>query len=396
MQHFVREQFSTLMSRLNEPRKFIQVLAGPRQVGKTTIVKQVSQKLSAPIHYASADLPGIQDNIWIEQQWQIARANLSDNPMGSILILDEIQKIPNWSEVVKKCWDSDSFHDLNVKVVLLGSAPLLLNKGLTESLAGRFELIKVTHWTFAEMQAAFDWSFEQYLVYGGYPGSASLIKDEKRWQDYILNTLIETTISRDILLMTRVDKPALLRRLFDLGCHYSGQILSYQKMLGQLDDAGNVTTLAHYLTLLASAGMVTGLEKFSGSVVRQRSSSPKLQVFNSGLITAQLDLTMQQIKNSLALRGRITESCIGAHFLNQSLKHNFKVYYWRERQHEVDFVIKKSSKIYAFEVKSGIKSATTSGMRAFQNKFNPDKIYLIGSDGIKIEKFLLSEVVDWL
>jgi len=160
---------------------------------------------------------------------------------------------------------------------IFGPAPLLIARGLTESMAGRFEITRLGHWRFAEMQQAFDFTLEQFIFYGGYPGAAPLVHDEARWAAYVSDALIETTISKDVLLMAPVQKPALLRRVFDLACAYSGQILSYQKMLGQLDDAGNTTTLAHYLDLLKGAGMVGGLPKYMGQVLRQRASSPKLQ-----------------------------------------------------------------------------------------------------------------------
>jgi predicted AAA+ superfamily ATPase len=264
------------------------LLLGPRQTGKTTIARQIAEAVSLPVHFATADEPTLRDRNWIIQQWEIARFKIieKDKKKGTLLILDEVQKVALWSEVVKRLWDEDSASGLSLKVVLLGSSPLLVQKGLTESLAGRFEVIPVTHWSYPEMHEAFGWSLEQYIFFGGYPGSASLIEEPERWARYIIDSLIETTLSRDILLLTRVDKPALLRRLYQLGCDYSGQILSYQKMLGQLHEAGNTTTLAHYLNLLEGAGLVAGLPKFSGKQVRQRASSPKLQVMNTALMTA--------------------------------------------------------------------------------------------------------------
>ena len=270
-----------LLKRLKEKRRFVQVLVGPRQVGKTTVVRQVMKASGIPFHYASADEPTILDRTWLEQQWDIARLMAKDKKTGALLVLDEIQKVAHWSSVVKLLWDADTHSDTPLKVVLLGSSPLLIQSGLTESLAGRFEVIAVQHWSFIEMREAFGWNLEQYIFYGAYPGAAELINDPERWRRYILDSLIETTISRDILLLTRVDKPALLRRLFQLGCAYSGQILSYQKMIGQLTDAGNTTTLAHYLELLKGAGMLAGLSKYAYGQVRQRGSSPKLQVLNT-------------------------------------------------------------------------------------------------------------------
>lgn len=224
-----RPMYHALLSRLQERRRFLQVLAGPRQGGKTTVARQVLDAIKVPSHYASADEPTLQSRTWIEQQWEVGRLLIREakGTGGALLVLDEIQKIPGWSEAVKRLWDADSAKRVPLKVVLLGSAPLLMQRGLTESLAGRFEIIPVPHWAYPEMQQAFGWSLDQFLYFGGYPGAAELIADHQRWARYILDSLIETTISRDVLLMTRVDKPALLRQLFQLGCHYSGQVLSY-------------------------------------------------------------------------------------------------------------------------------------------------------------------------
>jgi len=284
--NFRRPVLTHIIRRLEEPRRFLQVLAGPRQVGKTTLVRQAMETLGKRSSYATADAPTPGDTVWLDQQWENARRQCGE--CGTwLLALDEIQKIPHWSENVKRLWDEDTTTGLDLHVVILGSSPLLVQKGLTESLAGRFELIHVGHWRWEEMREAFGWTIDQYIYFGGYPGAAPLIDDEPRWRRYLLDSLIETTLSRDILLMARVDKPALLRQVFRLGCEYSGQILSYQKMVGQLQDAGNTTTLAHYLDLLAGAGMVCGLPKYAGEEVRQRASSPKLQVLNQGLKSAQ-------------------------------------------------------------------------------------------------------------
>ena len=239
---FKRQVFHQLLHRVSEPRRFLQVLAGPRQTGKTTAARQVAASVDIPTHYASADEPVLKGGAWIEQQWETARMRCRSEGQSALLILDEIQKVPGWPESVKRLWDEDTGAKGDLHVVLLGSSPLLMQQGLTESLAGRFEILRATHWSFGEMHEAFGWSHEQYAYFGGYPGSAGLIDDQDRWTRYVLDSLVETSISRDILLMTRVDKPALLRRLFELGCVYSGRVLSYQKMIGQLQDVGNTTT----------------------------------------------------------------------------------------------------------------------------------------------------------
>jgi predicted AAA+ superfamily ATPase len=386
---FKRPIYQKVMNRLHEKRKFIQVLSGPRQVGKTSLIRQVLQNLHVPFHYASADSPTIEDFHWINQQWEIARTICKQtSPMQEvILVLDEIQKVPDWSDAVKTLWDEDTFSDLPLKVVLLGSSPLLIQQGLNESLAGRFELIPITHWSYIEMRDAFDWSLDQYIYFGGYPGAADHIHDEDRFKDYVLHSLIETTISRDILLMVRVDKPALLRRLFHLGAMYSGQILSYHKMLGQLHDAGNATTLAHYLDLLAGAGMLMGIPKYTGNMIRQKASSPKFQILNTALISAQNNYYFEEAKKDTQYWGRLVESAVGALLANRCRETNDELYYWRERNKEVDFVFCSRHQTFAIEVKSGIKKDAVPGLSEFSKIADSCKPLLLGGNGMSLFDF---------
>jgi hypothetical protein len=386
---FKRKQYKEIIKRVYEPRRFIQVIAGPRQTGKTTLVQQALDSISIPSHYASADEPALKGKFWIEQQWEIARMRLKSGRIHTkyLLALDEIQKIPGWSETVKRLWDEDTLSETDIHVIILGSAPLLLQQGLTESLAGRFEIIPVSHWSFDEMRAAFDLDIEQYIYFGGYPGSAALIHDQQRWSDYILNSLVETTLSRDILLMKRVDKPALLRQLFFLASSYSGQVLSYQKMVGQLQDAGNTTTLAHYLYLLNAAGLIKGIEKYAGQKVRQRASSPKLQVLNTALMTAGSALSLEKARENPEYWGRLVETTIGAHFANNIVGKNIGLFYWRERGKEVDFILKRNNELIAVEVKSTKKKSALPGMKVFSEKFKVKRNLLVGSQGIPLEEF---------
>lgn len=309
------------------------------------------------------------------------------------MIIDEIQKVPNWSETVKKLWDEDSRNSTNIKVILLGSSRLLVQKGLTESLAGRFESIYLTHWSFSEMEEAFGWDAKKFAWFGGYPGSAEIIKDQPRWKHYIKDSLIETSISKDILMLTRIDKPALLKKLFELGCLYSGQILSYTKIMGQLQDAGNTTTLSHYLKLLETAGLLGGIEKYSHTTIRKRSSSPKFQVHNNSLLSSQSSLQYEEIVKDSTAWGRIVESAIGAYLVNQSIRENFSVYYWREGNDEVDFVLESKGKAVAIEVKSSI-SKNTRGIYNFTKKFGNIKTYLIDNKNLSWEEFLKVNPLD--
>ena len=390
-------QFQLILSRLRSPRRFIQVLAGPRQSGKTTLATQALKALEMTSHYASADEPSLKDNAWVEAQWDIARIRSSAGRRRStLLVLDEVQKIPGWSEVVKRLWDEDSRARRPVKVLLLGSSPLMMQSGLTESLAGRFELIPVPHWAFAEMRDGFGWDLNRFLYFGGYPGAAALVRQQQRWRRYIVDSLIETALSRDILLLTRVDKPALLRQLFQLGCDFSGQILSYNKMLGQLQDAGNTTTLAHYLKLLAGAGLIAGISKFGKRAVRRRSSSPKLQVLNTALMTATSPLGFAAARKDREFWGRVVESAVGAHLLNSVTGTSTEIFYWRERGLEVDFVIRRGKTVVALEVKSGRRPAARRGLEAFSRAFKPTRKLLVGADGIPLDEFLSTPLARFL
>lgn len=383
-----RNHLAILTGRIHEKRRFIQVLVGPRQVGKTTIIKQLLANYAYDSLYESADAIMTGNFTWLMQIWETARLRMkAQSSPEFLLIIDEIQKIENWSEIIKQQWDKDTFEDINIKVILLGSSRLLLQQGLSESLAGRFETLLVGHWTYAEMNEAFDLSLEQYIYFGAYPGAAHLISDEDRWKEYIKNSLIETSISKDILMLTRVDKPALLKRLFEIGCLYSGQILSFTKIMGQLQDAGNTTTLSNYLHLLSDSGLLGGIEKYAGNVVRKRSSSPKFQVYNTALMSAQSTTYFQDVTVDPKNWGRLVESAVGAHLLNASIGENFQVHYWREGNNEVDFILEKGNKTIAIEVKSGIR-ADRLGMQAFHSKFKPEKTLLVGTGGIPIEPFL--------
>ncbi|MDT8342215.1 MAG: ATP-binding protein [Longimicrobiales bacterium] len=391
---YTRPQAQVLSLRLQERRRFIQVVAGPRQVGKTTMVRQVVASSKVPVRFVSADEPSLRGEGWITQQWEAARLEAGDGP--GILVVDEVQKAAGWAEAVKRLWDEDTAAGRELRVVLLGSAPWLIEQGLTESLAGRFEVVHLPHWGYAEMADAFGWGPDEYVFFGGYPGAAPLVHDPDRWARYIRESLIETTLARDVLLLTRVDKPALLRRVFELGCRYSGQILSYTKMLGQLHDAGNTTTLAHYLELLARAGMVTGLQKYAGEAVRRRASSPKLQVFNTALVSAQSGHRLAEARADPAWWGRLVESAVGAHLVNGALAGDVAVHYWRDRGEEVDFVVEHRRRVAAIEVKSTPAGARRSGLEAFRRTFGADRLLLVGGDGIPLEEFLRHPVEHWV
>ncbi len=385
---FKRHYLDILKKRMLEPRRFIQVITGPRQVGKTTMVHQLFESIKTAYLYESADGIIEHTELWISNQWNRARLLLKEQKEHEVILcLDEIQKIPHWNEYIKKEWDFDSRQKLPIKVILLGSSSLLIHEGLSESLAGRFETIVMTHWKFTEMQEAFGLDADSYVYFGGYPGPADLISDEKRWKTYVRDSLIETTISKDIFLISRINKPALLKRLFEFGAIYSGQIVSYNKLLGQLQDAGNTVTLAHYMDLIDQAGLIRGLEKFSKQQIRKRSSSPKFQIYNPAITSCYIHEPFESIHNTPESWGRLVESAMGAHLLNGSLESGYDLYYWRDRNLEVDFILEMNRQLIALEVKTG-RNKTHKGLGEFNDMFKHVQSIIVGTGGIPWQEFL--------
>ena len=365
---------------------------GPRQVGKSTVVKQVLQDLDIPYQIYSADNVPATNNAWVSDCWAAVRSLMDSRGQETmLLVIDEIQKIRNWSEAVKKEWDADTFHDRGIKVLLLCSSRVLLERGLSESLGGRFEEVRMTHWSYPEMRDAFGFTLDQYLFYGGYPGAAFLVSDEERYRQYIQSAIVEATINKDILMDTPISKPALLRQTFELGAAYSGQLLSLTKMLGALQDAGNTTTLAGYVQLLDETCMLNGLQKYSIDAARRKSSIPKFQVYNNALKTIYSPNTFEQAIIDRKVWGHIFESCIGAYIVSQAFVHRFEVFYWRERNDEVDFVLRNKGAVVAIEVKSNAEKNTV-GLETFKQKFSPQRALIVGDGGISAEEFLLLDI----
>jgi predicted AAA+ superfamily ATPase len=389
---YKRAEYQTIKSRLEEDRMFIQVVMGPRQVGKSTVVKQVLDDLTIPYQLYSADNVPATNTAWISNCWAAVRSWKENNELDSVvLVIDEIQKITNWSEAVKKEWDTDTFYNCNIKVLLLGSSRVMLEKGLSESLAGRFEEIRMSHWSFKEMKECFGFSLDKYLFYGGYPGAAKLIEHSDRYEQYIQSAIIEATINKDILMDTPIGKPALLKQTFELAAAYSGNLLSLTKMLGALQDAGNTSTLAGYINLLDESGLLCGLQKYSVDMSRRKASIPKFQVYNNALKMVYTPTTFEQSIMDRKLWGHIVESAIGSYLISQAFIHRFEVFYWREKNNEVDFILRKKGVLVAIEVKSNSEKHTT-GLDKFNEMFKPHKSFIVGDGGISIEDFLMMDL----
>ncbi len=389
---YKRVEYHIIKKRLEEPRRFVQVVMGARQIGKSTVVKQVLNDLTIPYMLFSADNVPATNSAWITDCWAAVRSLKESKGYESIvLVIDEIQKIANWSEAVKKEWDNDTFYDRNIKVLILGSSRVLLERGLSESLAGRFEEIRMGHWSYSEMKECFGFSLDRYIFYGGYPGAASLIGDDDRFQQYIQSSIIDATINKDILMDTPIGKPALLRQAFELGAAYSGELLSLTKMLGALQDAGNTSTLAGYINLLDESGLLCGIQKFGIDMVRRKASVPKFQVYNNALKTVYNTSTFENSILDRKVWGHIFESGIGAYIVSQAFVHRFEVFYWRERNYEVDFVLRKRGSSVAIEVKSNAEKRT-DGLERFRQLFNPQSSFIVGDGGINAEEFLTMDI----
>lgn len=396
---YIRKQFGTLKERILEPRKFMQVVAGPRQVGKSTLVGQVLEDVSIAHVIEVADGVDSKDSDWIHRVWEAARATMMIRNIDEyLLVIDEVQKIDNWSEMVKREWDADTRNRLNLKVVLLGSSRLLLKKGLTESLAGRYELIRMPHWSLQEMRDAFGITLDEYIYFGGYPGPAHMIKDERRWRKYIKDSLVAPAIEKDVIMTSNIYKPALMKQLFELGCSYSAEILSLTKLMGQMQDAGNVTTLAGYLEILDECALLTALQKYANDEARKRGSIPKYQVYNNALLTAYKGRGFVTDRTDTKAWGRWVESAVGAHLLSMADELGYDVYYWREpsrnkneKDKEVDFIIDNGGEVTAIEVKSG-RRGMNAGLPDFVEAFKPKRSYVVGTGGVSLEDFLGCEV----
>lgn len=385
---YKREQLKDIISRIDEPRGKLQVIVGPRQVGKTTLMGQVLEECTLPYDsYSADDVTGVSAD-WLAQVWETARMKmLAQGNIRRLLVIDEVQKISNWSETVKAEWDRDTREKRELIVVLLGSSRMLIEKGLTESLAGRFELIRLSHWTYMEMRDCFGWTLPQYIYFGGYPGAAAFIGNETRWRNYVKDSLVEPSISKDVLMDTRVLKPQLLRQLFEIGSSCSGELLSLTKVAAQLQDAGNVTTLAGYLHLLDECGLLCGLQKYAADNSRKYNSIPKFQVHNNALRNAWSELNYSEAVENPKEWGRMAESAVGAYLVSQAQIADYKVYYWRENNDEVDFVLTRRDRKIAIEVKSG-RRTVNAGLPKFKTLYNPYHAITVGSGGLSFEEFL--------
>lgn len=387
---YERSFVTTLSDRLRESRRFIQVVIGPRQTGKSTGVSQALGKLSAPVVEYVFDRPRDRRSAKLEEIWGQAREMLGSSP-EVILSLDEIQKVPDWSSTVKFLWDEDTRRGNNIKVVATGSSALTLRGGMAESLKGRFEEIASTQWTLAECRDAFGYSLDDFLFFGGYPGAAALKDEPDRWFAYMHDSIIEPTITQDVLEMETVKKPALLRALFEIGAMYSAREISYRKLLGQLDDRGNTEVISHYLDLLSHAGLLSGLRKYDEKPLRSKTSSPRLLVHDTSLMTAASEEDAEALFANPAQKGHLIETAAGAYLLERSRQEHFSVRWWRDRNDEVDFVITKGRKRTAIEVKGG-HTRRTKGLGAFVEKYPGTYVLIVGAESCPLEEFLLGNI----
>ncbi len=386
---FERSIVGILRERMSEPRHAMQVVVGPRQTGKTTAVRQAMDGIDKPVRFVRVSQDILTTREWLRREWGEARRLAAKEP--TIFVVDEIQMVPQWSSVVKALWDEDTDSSLPLQVILTGSSSLLLQKGLRESLAGRFELIRCLQWDFAEMEEAFGYTLDEYLYFGGYPGSAAYKKDPNRWLDYMQNSIIAPSVFKDVIVLERVNRPELMEALFTLGCAYSGQELSYRKILGQLDDSGNVSTIARYLTLLGDAGMLQGISKYAEKLLKTRASSPKFMVFDTSLMVASYGRRRSELLSDPERRGRLVESAVGAYLLRHGLADHFDVNWWRDGNDEVDFVIHDGEACTAIEAKGGSVKAL-DGLNRFIAEHPDAHSVVVGSANASLEAFLQGDI----
>lgn len=386
MKDYIRKvHYNELLRSIQGKANLIQAVVGPRQVGKTTLALQLFERWRGPKIYDSADQPDIPSFEWVVKRWGDIRQQHKKNKKRSLLILDEIQKIPRWSEVVKKLFDEDRRFKYNIRVILLGSSALLMQRGLSESLAGRFEMHRHNQWSFSECKECFSVALNEYIYFGGYPGALAIRKDEARWARYIRDSLIETVLSKDILSLAPVSKPILLRQAFGLAVSHPAQIISYQKMLGTLQDAGNTVTIASYMHLLSKAFLLVPLERYSGAKIRQRGSIPKILVFDNGLISAMSGMKFKSAAKDSAFWGRLIENAVGNQLYFLAQESGGELFYWRDRDDEIDYVLKNGDKTKAIEVKTGDYNRNIAVFTVFKKKYRKAEAIIIS--GSKLTRF---------
>jgi predicted AAA+ superfamily ATPase len=349
--HTYRAVLAELRRRLREqaPGR-LQILTGPRQVGKTTLLLELQRALGRRAVYAAADSPEASLPGWWELQWRAAEEHAHAG--SGYLLLDEIQSLAGWSSLLKGKYDQVRREELPLQVVVTGSSALAVSGGSRESLAGRFELLQLTHWPAAELAAAFglgiDQAVQQGVRLGGYPGAVALWGDPPRWRAYIRESIIEPAIGRDILLLESVRKPGLLRQLFAACAGHPAEIISLQKLCGKLLEQGALETIAHYLGLLERAYLVAPLQKYSSKALRRRASPPKLVVLDQAILSASGSAIPEPASDPAAW-GRWVENACLAHAWNSGQA----VSYWREEPFEVDAILEGSWGRWAVEVKTG-------------------------------------------
>ncbi|WP_420463143.1 ATP-binding protein [Candidatus Palauibacter sp.] len=424
MKAFERPHVAQLVRELTDESgpPLIVAVTGPRQSGKTTLVRQALRRLrglglrsryialdsadsghrtslSAPDAISGADAatarPPSRDVGWLAGTWRRARRDARADSRGLVLALDEVQHINDWSAAVKGLWDADRLAGCPLKVVILGSAPWRLLTGRGESLAGRFMSFPVRHWSLSEMAEAFDVTLDEYIFFGGYPGAIRHADDVRRWRHYMASSIVNPIFDRDILALTRVDKPSLMRQLVKMAPE-SGKILEYQTIAGRLKDAGSLTTLQHYVDLLSDAGIMTQLPNYSGSAVQRVASNPKLLALNSGLMTALSGYSFDAARADRTFWGQVVETAVGAH-LHNTLETAMHVAYWRDGADEVDFVLFQGPHVLGIEVKSGRRRGWPRGLRAFEERFPRTRTLLVGGEGgVPLNEFLSQPARYWL
>ena len=398
-----RAQVRVLVERMEEPPGPIQILFGPRQSGKTTIARQAMASLPQPALYWSAeDFRGNPsdepiDRLWLGHRWLEARevARQAGGGRGAVAIFDEIHRIPQWSTTVKGLWDEDRRLDIPLRVVILGSAPFAVQRGLTEGMTGRFEVISVPHWSFPEMEDAFGFDLPQFLFFGGFPGPANLIGDEERWREAIQLGYIEPTLTRDLIAMARIHKQTVLAEILSVGSRLSGQIVTYAELAELIADAGNTTTVAAQLDLLQAVGAVAALSKYPYRPLRRRRSSPKLVVQNTALMTVRSTRTFAEAQNDRPYWGRLVESAVGAHLFRLG-RTRYELHYWRHGRFEVDFVLERGPHLLAIEVKSGSRPRPIKGFPVFRRHFPRARTLLVGEGGVPLPEFLSRSGEYWV
>lgn len=399
---FERTHVQALLSRLSLPSPAVQAVVGPRQVGKSTLIRQVLEKLEAPTVFLSCKSVQYRQTGWIHKEWEIARL-LAKHHGHCVIAVDDAQRLPGWAPLLCQLHKEDLEQQRDIRIVITGSSELELLQQLKDKFPQSHEVIRAGYWTYPEMRCAFNWGIEQYLFYGGLPRSGDEPSDDETWLNWIRELMFDNLLKEDVKAVAPAQNHEAIFDYFKVSSVHSGNIMSYAQLAQKLPFTVKPTTLANYQKVLSRAGISNGLARIQDGGEISRSGSPKLQLSSNAWLTGMMNSRFDKLRSQGVIWKQVFKSAVGAHLLNFAQENAYSVHYWFDRQHRVDFVLKKNDALVPIVVMPGDVKQGTDAIQAFaKNNAMPHAIILqAGNDDaslsphhMNIEAFLSS--APWL